>query len=100
MANLWIVKNGVALTPRDNQTFLAGITRWRTMQLLREAGVEAREATLGAADLDEADEIFSSGNYGKIVPCTRYENRQLGIGPVSAMIRKRYFDWAEGSRID
>lgn len=100
MANLWIVKNGVALTPRDNKTFLAGITRWRTMKLLNEAGVQAREATLSAADLDEADEIFSSGNYGKIVPCTRYENRQLGIGPVSALARRRYFEWAETSKID
>lgn len=100
MANLWMVKNGVALTPRDNKTFLAGITRWRTMQLLNEAGVEAREATISAADLDEADEIFSSGNYGKIVPCTRYENRQLGTGPVSTLARKRYFEWAETTKID
>ena len=53
-ANLWIVKNGVALTPADNKTFLAGITRMRTMALLNEAGIEAREATLSAGDLAEA----------------------------------------------
>jgi branched-chain amino acid aminotransferase len=100
MANLWMVKNGVALTPRDNKTFLAGITRWRTMQLLNEAGIEARQATISAADLEEADEIFSSGNYGKIVPCTRYENRQLGTGPVGTLARKRYFEWAESTKID
>jgi branched-chain amino acid aminotransferase len=99
-ANLWIVKDGVALTPADNRTFLAGITRWRTMKLLNEAGVEAREATLTARDLEEADEIFSTGNYGKIVPCTSYEGRQLGTGPVARLAKQRYFEWARTTRID
>ena len=35
-ANLWVVKGGVALTPTDNKTFLAGITRRRVMALLNE----------------------------------------------------------------
>jgi len=99
-ANLWIVKNGMALTPTDNKTFLPGITRWRTMQLLNEAGVEAREATLTAQDLDEADEIFSTGNYGKIVPCTSYEGRVLNTGPVTQLAKRRYFEWARSTRID
>lgn len=99
-ANLWIVKNGVALTPADNKTFLAGITRLRTMALLNEAGIEAREATLSAADLDDADEIFSTDNYGKLVACTRYENRALNAGPVFQTAKRRYFEWAETTRID
>ncbi len=99
-ANLWIVKNGVALTPTDNRTFLAGITRNRTMTLLNEAGVEAREATLSARDLDEADEIFSTGNYGKIVPCTRYEGRELNTGPIAQLAKRRYFEWARATSID
>ncbi len=99
-ANLWIVKNGVALTPTDNKTFLAGITRWRTMKLLNEAGVEAKEATLTAKDLDEADEIFSTGNYGKVVPCTRYEGRELNTGPVAQLAKRRYFEWAKSTSID
>ena len=99
-ANLWIVKNGVALTPADNKTFLAGITRMRTMALLNEAGIEAREATLSAGDLAEADEIFSSGNYGKLVACTRYEDRALNAGPVFQTAKRRYFEWAETTRID
>lgn len=99
-ANLWIVKDGVALTPADNKTFLAGITRWRTMQLLNEAGVEAREATLTARDLEEADEIFSTGNYGKIVPCTSYEGRVLNTGPVAQLAKRRYFEWARSTRVD
>ena len=99
-ANLWIVKNGVALTPADNQTFLAGITRNRIMALLNQAGVEARETTLSARDLDEADEIFSTGNYGKVVPCTRYEGRELNPGPIAQLAKHRYFKWAMATSID
>ena len=52
------------------------------------------------ADLDDADEIFSTGNYGKLVACTRYENRALNAGPVFQTAKRRYFEWAETTRID
>jgi branched-chain amino acid aminotransferase len=98
-ANLWVVKNGVALTPTDNKTFLAGITRARVMGLLSEAGIEAREAPLTEADLKAADEIFSTGNYGKVVACNRFEARELNAGPVFQEARRRYYAWAESTRV-
>lgn len=98
-ANLWMVKNGVALTPTDNKTFLAGITRRRVMALLNEAGIEAREASLTEADLHGADEIFSTGNYSKVVACNRFEDRALNAGPVFQEARRRYFAWAETTRV-
>ena len=98
-ANLWIVKNGVAITPTDNKTFLAGITRRRVMGLLREAGIEAREASLTVADLTGADEMFSTGNYGKVVACNRFEARELNAGPVFQEARRRYYAWAESTRV-
>lgn len=98
-ANLWIAKNGRALTPTDNGTFLAGITRRRVMALLNEAGIEAREATLTVDDLEEADEIFSTGNYGKVVPCARYEDRELNAGPIGAKARELYFNWVETTKV-
>ncbi len=98
-ANLWIAKNGVALTPRDNGTFLAGITRLRVMTLLNEAGIEAREATLTEQDLHDADEIFSTGNYNKVVPCIRFEGRSLNAGPIAGRARALYFDWMETTRV-
>ncbi len=98
-ANIWIAKNGVALTPADNGTFLAGITRRRVMGLLNAAGIEAREATLTEHDLHEADEIFSTGNYNKVVPCTRFEARALNAGPVALRARQLYFDWMQTTRV-
>jgi branched-chain amino acid aminotransferase len=98
-ANLWIAKDGVALTPADNGTFLAGITRSRVMGLLNEAGITAREATLTEQDLQEADEIFSTGNYNKVVPCTRFETRSLNAGPIATRARQLYFDWMHATQV-
>jgi len=67
-ANVFIAKDGVVMTPMANGTFLNGVTRQRVLQLLRVDGEDAREATLGFSDFDEADEIFVVGNFGKVTP--------------------------------
>ena len=74
--------------------FLAGITRRRTIELLRGAGVQVEETTLQVADFMDADEIFSTGNNSKVVPITRIENRELQPGPMMLKARKLYWDWA------
>ena len=82
-ANLWLVKDGVARTPIANGTFLDGITRQRVLALLRADGIEALETTLTRADLLDCDELFSTGNFGKVLPITRLEDRQLPIGRIT-----------------
>jgi branched-chain amino acid aminotransferase len=98
-SNLMIARGGRVLTPAANNTFLAGITRKRVMTLLNAAGIEAVEAKLTVTDLQEADEIFSTGNYGKVGVCTRFEDRQINAGPIAAEAKRAYFAWAEGSRV-
>ena len=94
-ANLWIVKDGVALTPKPNGTFLNGITRQRVLKLLRENGIKAEERDLTPKDLDECDEMFSTGNYSKVLPVTRYEQRDFQPGPIYRRARELYFDYAK-----
>ena len=98
-SNILVVKDGAVRTPAANGTFLAGITRRRVMGLLNEAGIATTEATLTVADLLNADELISVGNYGKVVACTRFEDRQLNAGPVFTEARRRYFAWAETTRV-
>ena len=95
-ANLWIAKDGAAITPAPNGTFLNGVTRQRVMALLRERGVTVQEARVTWQDVQQADEVFSTGNYGKVVPITRVENRNLQPGPVYTTAREAYWDWAHG----
>jgi branched-chain amino acid aminotransferase len=93
-ANLWIAKDGVAMTPACNGTFLNGITRQRLLRLLRDDGTEAIETTLTRADVLDADEVFSSGNYGKVLPITRVEDRHYQTGHVYQKARALYFEFA------
>jgi branched-chain amino acid aminotransferase len=93
-ANVFMVKDGIVLTPAPNGSFLAGVTRRRVIALLREAGIEVQERALNAADFFDADEIFSTGNYSKVVPVTRIEERELQPGPVQAKARRLYWEWA------
>lgn len=98
-ANLWIARDGVAMTPAWNGTFLKGVTRHRVMALLREAGVEVHETVLTVKDLMQADEIFSTGNYGKVMPLTRFEDRDLKPGPVYRRARELYFEFAADTSV-
>jgi branched-chain amino acid aminotransferase len=95
-SNLFMVKDGVVKTPALNGTFLAGITRRRTIELLREAGVAVEETTLKVADFMDADEIFSTGNNSKVVAINRIDGRELQPGPTMLKARKLYWDWAHG----
>lgn len=96
-ANVFIVKDGVVLTPVANGTFLAGITRARHMANLRAAGVEVREAVLTLDDVRAADEVFLSGNFGKVTPVTGFEDVTYAHGPMTKRIREIYMDWALSS---
>ncbi|HTO82324.1 MAG TPA: branched-chain amino acid aminotransferase [Methylomirabilota bacterium] len=94
--NLWIAKDGVAHTPAPNGTFLNGITRQRTVKLLRQAGIEVQERTVTPKDVLEADEVFSTGNYAKVYPITRVEDRDLQPGPMYRRARELYWTFAHG----
>ncbi|MEI7804892.1 MAG: branched-chain amino acid aminotransferase [Hyphomicrobiales bacterium] len=93
-ANLFIGKDGVVFTPAPNGTFLNGITRQRVIKLLRNAGVSVIETTLQYSDLETADEIFSSGNYSKVMPVNRIDERSLQPGPLYRKARELYWAFA------
>ncbi|MGH9717520.1 MAG: branched-chain amino acid aminotransferase [Candidatus Acidiferrales bacterium] len=93
-SNLFMAKDGVVYTPIPNGTFLNGITRQRVIDLLRGAGVSVVERTLTYRDFQQADEIFSSGNYSKVVPVKQIDERALPIGPLYTKARELYWEFA------
>ncbi len=96
-ANLFTVKDGVVHTPVPNGTFLDGITRQRVIGLLRGDGIEVQERTITALELADADEIFSTGNHGKVQPITRYEDRGMQAGPIAKRARQLYWKFAHAN---
>ena len=95
-ANIWIAKDGAAITPAPNGTFLNGVTKQRVAQLLEQAGVPVYEKQVTWQDVLTADEVFSTGNYGKVVPISQVEERHLQPGPIYATAREAYWNWAHG----
>ena len=93
-ANVFMVRDGVVLTPIANGTFLSGITRARHIANLRADGVEVQECVLRFDDFDKADEVFLSGNMSKVTPVTAFEDRQYQVGPITRRVRDLYWDWA------
>jgi branched-chain amino acid aminotransferase len=93
-ANVFMAKDGVVKTPAPNGTFLNGITRQRVIALLREDGVTVEEARLTYDDFLAADEIFTSGNYAKVMPVLRIDERMLQPGPFYTKARALYWAYA------
>ena len=93
-ANVFLAKDGVVCTPHPNGTFLDGITRQRVITLLRDDGVTVVEKSLTYRDFTLADEIFSSGNFAKLLPMIRIDERALQPGPFYRRARELYWAFA------
>ena len=99
-ANLFFgAEDGALVTPAANGTFLAGITRARVIKLLGAEGIDVQQRAVEPNELDSARELFSTGNFGKVMPCTRYGTRTLPIGPLAALARRRYMEFAAQCRV-
>ncbi len=95
-ANIFMVKDGIAHTPAINDTFLNGITRQRVIGLLEEDSITVVERAISYDELLQADEIFGTGNYYKLAPCIRLDDRRLSAGEVFRRARELYFRFALG----
>ena len=93
-ANIFMVKDGAVHTPIANGTFLNGITRQRVISLLRDAGETVLESVLRYEHFLQADEIFTTGNYMKVMPVTRIDDLTLQPGPIFKKARELYWDFA------
>ncbi len=93
-SNVFFAKDGEVHTPAPNGTFLDGVTRQRTIKLLEDAGVKVYQRSITFDEFEEADEIFASGNYFKLMPVTKIESRDLQPGPLYTRARELYWDWA------
>jgi branched-chain amino acid aminotransferase len=66
------------------------------IRLLRQDGIEVVETTLRYQDFETADEIFSTGNYSKVMPIVRIDDRSLQPGPLYRKARELYWAFAHG----
>ena len=79
-SNIFLIRDGVALTPPSQAGLLEGITRAFLFQVGQDVGVEVEEATLMPTDLETADEIFITSTTREISPVVRVDDRVIGSG--------------------
>ena len=79
-ANLFIVKDGVAVTPPLECGLLPGVTREFVLELGREVGVGVREQVLRDGDLLAADEAFLTSTTRELAPIVAVDDETVGRG--------------------
>ena len=79
-ANFFMVRDGVALTPKSAAGLLEGVTRAFLFEVGRDVGIDVRDETLYPSDLDTADEAFITSTTRELSPVTRIDERVLGTG--------------------
>ena len=79
-SNFFMVRDGVALTPRSEAGLLEGITREFIFEVGDEAGVRVEKATLLPSDLESAQEAFITGSTRELSPVVKIDDRQIGDG--------------------
>jgi branched-chain amino acid aminotransferase len=86
-SNLFIVKNGAALTPPIVAGLLPGITREFLFEIGAEIGIPVREAVLKDADLFGADESFLTSTTREVLPIVQVDDRSIGTGAPGSVSR-------------
>jgi branched-chain amino acid aminotransferase len=98
-ANLFVVRDGVALTPPVSDDLLEGVTRKALMELLANEGITVEERSVDRSELYVADEVFLCGTGVQVSPVIEVDHRPVGsgkIGPIGRLVRDRYFDAVRG----
>jgi branched-chain amino acid aminotransferase len=95
--NVFVVKDGVLMTPPLSAGALDGITRDTVMTIARDLGYEVREQTLLRTDLYLAHEAFLCGTAAEIVPIREVDDREVGDpGELTRKIQEAYFSIVHG----
>ncbi len=101
--NLFLVKDGVVLTPPLSSSVLPGITRDSVMTLFRDMGVRVAEETIPREMLYIADEVFFTGSAAEVTPIRSIDKIVIGDGkrgPLTGKVQAAFFDVVEGKRPD
>jgi branched-chain amino acid aminotransferase len=78
--NVFVVRDGVTVTPPLGAGILEGITREVVLELAREAGVPAREAAVSPDALRRADEVFITSSTREVMPASSLDGQRVGSG--------------------
>ena len=92
--NIFMVRDGVVITPPVTDNILEGITRRSVIELLRnEMGLQVTERSIDRTEVAIAEEFFMTGTAAQIMAVTKVDYRPIGrgeMGPITAKLRVMY----------
>ncbi|MDG1527515.1 MAG: aminotransferase class IV [Schleiferiaceae bacterium] len=89
--NIFMVKNGVLLTPTADAC-LHGITRGLVMELALANGLTVEERNISLTELYAADEAFGTGSMGELTPIVEVDGRHI-VNRSQSNITTRLIHW-------
>lgn len=97
--NLFMIKDGLLITPPESSGMLQGITRDSVVTIARDLGYEIEQRKLFRAEVYTADEAFLTGTAAEVVPIREVDGRPIGSGtrgPITKEIQETYFAAVKG----
>jgi len=97
--NLFIIRDGVLITPPVTDDILEGITRAGIVEMAGDLGIRVVERSIDRSELYIADEVFLCGTGAQLSPVVEIDRRRVGrggVGPVTGRLKDRYFDIVRG----
>lgn len=92
--NIFLVRDGVLITPPLGSSVLDGITRNTVMRIAQDAGIPVQEEVIPRGQLYTCDELFMTGTAAEITPIKSVDRTPVGNGscpgPVTARILKEF----------
>jgi branched-chain amino acid aminotransferase len=94
--NIFMVRDGILVTPPSTDNILEGITRRSVIELARnELGLQVVERSIDRTEVIIAEELFMTGTAAQIVAATKVDYRPIGngqMGPITAKLRALFDD--------
>ncbi|HXF84923.1 MAG TPA: branched-chain amino acid transaminase [Anaerolineales bacterium] len=98
--NVFMVRDGVLITPPVTDNILEGITRKTIIEIARkELGLDVVERSIDRTEVFIAEEVFLTGTAAQVTAVTRIDHRPVGagvMGPVTTKLRALYEDIVRG----
>ena len=98
--NVFMVRDGVLITPSVTENILEGITRRTIMGLAKdELNIEVQERAIDRTEVYICDEFFMTGTAAQVTAITNIDHRVVGegvMGPVTAKLKHMYDDLVRG----
>jgi len=99
--NIFMLRDGVLVTPPVTENILEGITRRSVMELAKEElGLAVVERPIDRSEIYICDEFFLTGTAAQITVVTKVDHRPVGegvMGPVADSLRKIYDEILHGN---